>query len=69
MEEFTMADKTVPYTPEFRRQMVALARNGRNAASLSREFGPSTWTNSPVDQQAARDAGKGRRALFGFVTR
>jgi hypothetical protein len=34
MEEFTMADKTVRYTPEFRRQMVALAKSGRNAGSL-----------------------------------
>ena len=36
-----MADKTVRYMPEFRRQMVALARSGWTAASLSKEFGPS----------------------------
>jgi transposase-like protein len=40
MEEFTMADKTVRYTPEFKRQMVGLARSGRTPASLSKEFGP-----------------------------
>jgi transposase-like protein len=44
LEEFTMAEKTVRYTPEFRRQMVALARSGRSPASLSKEFGPSVWT-------------------------
>ena len=29
-----MADKTVRYTPEFRRQMVALARSGRTAVYM-----------------------------------
>ena len=54
-----MADKTVRYTPEFRRQMVALARSGRTAASLSKEFGPSAMTIGTWIKQAARDAGKG----------
>jgi transposase len=58
MEEFTMADKTVRYTPEFRRQMVALAGSGRTPASLSREFGPSAMTIGTWIKQAARDGGK-----------
>jgi transposase-like protein len=44
MDGFTMADKTVWYTAEFKRQMVALARGGRSAVSLAKEFGPSAWT-------------------------
>ena len=58
-----MADKTVRYTPEFRRQMVALARSGRTAASLSKEFGPSAMTIGTWIKQAARDAGKGDGGL------
>jgi transposase len=63
MEEFTMADKTVRYAPEFRRQMVALARSGRTAASLSKEFGPSAMTIGTWIKQAARDVGKGDGGL------
>ena len=37
-----MADKSVRYTPEFKRQMVELARTGRSPASLAKEFGPLT---------------------------
>ena len=32
---------TRPYTPEFKRQMVELARSGRNPEALGREFDPS----------------------------
>ncbi len=39
-----MADKSVRYTPEFKRQMVDLVRSGRMPAELSREFGPTAWT-------------------------
>jgi transposase len=63
MEEFTMADKTVRYTPEIRRQMVALAGSGRTPASLSREFGPSAMTIGTWIKQAARDGGKGDGGL------
>ena len=51
--------QTVRYMPELRRQMVALARSGRTAASLSKEFGPSAMTIGTWVKQAARDAGKG----------
>lgn len=58
-----MADKTVRYTPEFKRQMIALVRTGRTAASLSKEFGPSAWTIGLWVKQAARDAGEGDGGL------
>jgi transposase len=54
-----MADKSVRYTPEFKRQMVGLVRSGRTPASLSKEFGPSAWTIGLCAKQAARDAGSG----------
>ena len=58
-----MADKTVRYAPEFRRQMVDLVRSGRTPASLSKEFGPSAWTIALWVKQAARNAGKGDGGL------
>jgi len=58
-----MADKTVRYTAEFKRQVVALARGGRTAASLAKEFGPSAWTIGLWIKQAARDEGKGDGGL------
>jgi transposase len=63
LEEFTMADKTVRYAPEFRRQMVALVGTGRTPASLSKEFGPSAWTIGLWVKQAQRDAGGGDGGL------
>jgi transposase len=58
-----MADKTVRYTPEFKRQMVDLVGGGRTPASLAKEFGPSAWTIGLWVKQAARDAGKGDGGL------
>jgi transposase len=58
-----MAEKTVRYTPEFKRQMVELVRSGRRPAGLSREFGPTAWTIALWVKQAARDAGKGDGGL------
>jgi transposase len=58
-----MADKTIRYTPEFKRQMVSLVRSGRTAASLAKEFGPSAWTIGLWVKQAARDEGKGDGGL------
>jgi transposase len=63
MEVFEMASKSTRYTPEFKRQMVDLARGGRTAASLSKEFGPSAWTIGLWVKQAKRDAGKGDGGL------
>ena len=64
MEVFEMAAKTsVRYTPEFKRQMVELARDGRSPASLSKEYGPTAWTISLWVRQDKRDAGKGDGGL------
>jgi len=63
LEVFDMADKTVRYTPEFKRQMVDLVRCGKTPASLSKEFGPSAWTIALWAKQDARDAGKGDGGL------
>lgn len=57
-----MADKSVRYTPEFKRQMVELARTG-HPASLAKEFGPTPWTISLWVKQDARDRGKGDGGL------
>jgi len=58
-----MADKSVRYAPEFKRQMVDLVRGGRTARSLSKEFGPTPWTIALWVRQAKRDAGKGDGGL------
>ena len=43
-ERFTMAEKTVRYTAEFKCQLIELVRGGRTPASLHRELGPLAWT-------------------------
>lgn len=58
-----MAERTVRYTPEFKRQMVGLAKAGRSPASLAKEFGPSAWTIALWIKQSARDAGDGDGGL------
>ena len=58
-----MADKTVRYAPEFKRQIVDLVHSGRTPASLSKEFGPSAWTIGLWVKRAARDVGKGDGGL------
>jgi len=63
MEVFEMASKSVRYTPEFKRQMVDLARSGRSPASLSKEFGPTAWSISLWVRQDKRDTGKGDGGL------
>ena len=58
-----MGTRQTRYTPEFRRQMVELVRSGRSATSLSKEFGPTTWTICEWVKQAKRDGGKGDGGL------
>ncbi len=58
-----MASKSTRYTPEFKQQMVALARSGRTPASLGKEYGPSAWTIGLWVKQDARNAGKGDGGL------
>jgi transposase-like protein len=63
LEELTVADKSVRYTPEFKRQMVELARTGRTPASLAQEFRPTPWSIATWVKQAARGSGKGDGGL------
>ena len=51
-----MVQRTVRYTPEFKRQMVDLVRSGRSPASLAKEFGPTAWSISLWVKQDARDS-------------
>jgi transposase len=63
MEVFEIASKSTRYTPEFKRQMVALVHSGRTAGSLSKEYGPTPWTIALWVRQDKRDAGKGDGGL------
>lgn len=51
------------YAPEFKQQMVDLARAGRSAKQLSKEFGCSVWSIRGWLRQADRDAGRGDGGL------
>lgn len=46
-----------PYAPEFRLQIIELARAGRSAYELAEEFEPSYWTIRNWVKQADRDEG------------
>jgi transposase len=63
LKEFTMGNKAVRYTPEFKRQMVDMVRSGRTPASLAKEFGPTPWSISLWVKQDERDTGKGDGGL------
>ncbi len=43
--------------------MVELVRGGRSAGSLSKEFGPTSWSIALWVKQAQRDVGKGDGGL------
>jgi transposase len=58
VQEFTMARKKPPYTPEFRRQMIELVRSGRSPESLAKEFEPTAQAIRNWVAQAERDAGR-----------
>lgn len=47
-----------PYPPEFRQQIVELARAGRSAKALAREFEPSEQTIRNWIKQADLDTGQ-----------
>ncbi|MCB1498198.1 MAG: transposase [Bauldia sp.] len=47
-----------PYPPEFREQIVALARAGRSVVDLAREFEPCAATIHGWVKQADRDGGR-----------
>ena len=52
-----------PYPPEFRRQIVELARAGRSVQELAEEFEPSYWTIRTWIKQADRDEGLSAEGL------
>jgi transposase len=51
------------YAPEFRQQMIELARAGRPVKQLAREFGCCAWTIRGWIRKAEQDAGQGRGGL------
>ena len=53
-----MSKRRPPYPPEFRRQLVELARAGRTPEELSREFGPTAQSIRNWVTQADRDEGR-----------
>ncbi len=53
-----MPKTRLPYPSEFRRQMVELARAGRSAEELAREFEPSAQAIRNWVAQADRDEGR-----------
>lgn len=53
-----MAKTHAPYAPEYRQQMVELARAGRTPGELSSEFGCSAQTIRNWVRQAERDEGR-----------
>lgn len=46
------------YPPEFRRQLIELARAGRSPESLAQEFGPTAQTIRNWMSQTERDTGQ-----------
>ncbi len=58
-----MAKSQPRYTPEFRRQMVALHRAGRTFDELAKEFGPTSWSIRQWVKRADRDDGRGDGGL------
>ena len=56
-ETETCPEPDLPIAPELRQKIVDLARAGRNAASLAREFEPTETTIRNWIAQADRDAG------------
>ncbi len=50
--------KRPTYPPEFRRQLIELARAGRRPEELAREFEPSAQTIRNWVRQAERDGGQ-----------
>ena len=62
-----MMPKTrVPYSPEFRRQMVDLARAGRDPDDLAREFEPTAQSIRNWIAQADKKEGRREEALPGL---
>jgi transposase len=61
-----MPKTRVPYSPEFRRQMVDLARSGRDPDDLAREFEPTAQSIRNWIAQADKKEGRREEALPGL---
>jgi transposase len=57
-KESTMGKTRLPYTPEFRRQMVELVQAGRLPEDLAREFEPTAQSIRNWVAQAERNEGR-----------
>ena len=57
-----------PYSPEFRRQMVALVRAGRSPEDLAREFDPTAQLIGIWVAQADQQEGRREAATLGLTT-
>src|SRR5215467_8851203 len=62
-EESTMGKIRSAYPPEFRRQILELARAGRSPEELAREFEPTAQSIRNWVAQSARDDGRGDGGL------
>jgi transposase len=58
-----MAKSQPRYTPEFRRQMVALQRAARTFDECAAEFGVTSWSIRQWVKRADRDDGRGDGGL------
>ena len=63
----TMPKTHVPYSPEFRRQMVDLVRAGRDPDDLAREFEPTAQSIRSWIMQADKKEGRREEALLGLI--
>ena len=62
-----MPKTRVPYSPEFRRQMVDLVRAGRDPDDLGREFEPTAQSIRNWIMQADKKEGRREEALPGLI--
>jgi len=62
-EESTMSKSRGAYAPEFRRQLVELARAGRTPEELAREFEPTAQSIRNWVAQSERHVGRGDGGL------
>jgi transposase len=62
-KESAMAKTGLPYSPEFRRQMVELMNAGRSPEALAQEFEPTAQSIRNWVAQSARNTGRGDGGL------
>lgn len=62
-----MPKTRLPYSPEFRRQMIDLVRAGRSPEDLSREFEPTAQSIGAWVAAADKQEGKREEAMPGLA--